>query len=238
MKPVGCARNVKCRAREDFRSLGATPSFLPGLKRIGSNSIEDVNTTIPNQLGRKLGAKTKGSLTVLLFMYECTRRGAAVAVPIADDDRYDLIVDNRNWLSRVQVKTSSKEKKRRGFYFSGRRQSVDYIPAAHIGNGSVSTKRRAFVVRPYLKGEVDLVATCVQGIWYMYTDPHLFPHNVRIYPDKPNAAKDNWEALGLPSRPIEGQAELAAGSATIQNLSFRPASRGDFNELAIAVAQA
>ena len=165
-----------------------------------------MNSIIPNPVGLKLGAKTKGSLTVLLFMYECTRRGAAVAVPIGDDDRYDLIVDNRNWLARVQVKTSSKEKKRRGFYFSGRRRSVDYIPAAHIGNGSVSTKRRAFVVRPYLKGEVDLVVTCVQGIWYLYTEPHLFPHNVRVYPDKPNPTRDNWEALGLLSQAIEGQA--------------------------------
>jgi PD-(D/E)XK endonuclease len=220
---------------EYFRSLDAAPAFLSGLKRGGLNSIERMNTIIPNQLRQKLGAKTKGSLTVLLFMYECTRRGAAVAVPIADDDRYDLIVDNRNWLSRVQVKTSSKEKKRRGFCFSGRRRSVDYIPAAHIENGSVSTKRRAFVVRPYLKGEVDLVVTCVQGIWYMYTDPHLFPHNVRIYPDKPNPAKDNWEALGLTSPPIDGQAELAAGLATIQNLSLLCAPCSD-SESAIAVA--
>ena len=150
---------------------------------------------INNDEPKKLTSKTVGLLVALPFASECIGRGAIVSEPFGDDARYDVVVDNGKRLLRVQVKTACL-KSPGVFYFNGRRRSMIY----RSPNGDSSGP--ACYVTPYAPHEVDCVVTNVLGLWYVYDDPHTFKNNVYIYPDKPDSARSNWSALGLPPQPI------------------------------------
>lgn len=51
-------------------------------------------------------AKKQGNVGVMRALYEYTKLGYTVLVPISDSDAYDLVVDTDDGLKRVQVKTS------------------------------------------------------------------------------------------------------------------------------------
>lgn len=50
--------------------------------------------------------KKQGNVGVARAVYEYTRMGYTVLVPLSDSDKYDLVIDSSRGLSRVQVKTS------------------------------------------------------------------------------------------------------------------------------------
>jgi hypothetical protein len=49
----------------------------------------------------------KGDLTEAAVITELKRRGVPVSVPFGDNERYDLVVESRDELYRMQVKTGS-----------------------------------------------------------------------------------------------------------------------------------
>ncbi|RWZ87176.1 MAG: hypothetical protein EO766_11595 [Hydrotalea sp. AMD] len=50
--------------------------------------------------------KKQGNLGVARAIYEYTKMGYTVLVPLSDSDKYDLVIDDGVMLKRVQVKTS------------------------------------------------------------------------------------------------------------------------------------
>lgn len=56
--------------------------------------------------------KKQGNLGVARAIYEYTKLGYTVLVPLSDSDKYDLVIDNRDQLLRVQVKTTRQKAKR------------------------------------------------------------------------------------------------------------------------------
>lgn len=57
-----------------------------------------IDTTIP---------KRQGNLGVARAIYEYARLGYTVLAPLSDSDKYDLVVDDGEFLKRVQVKTTT-----------------------------------------------------------------------------------------------------------------------------------
>jgi len=51
-------------------------------------------------------SKLQGNVGVARAIYEYTKKGFTVLMPLSDSSKYDLVVDDGEALSRVQVKTS------------------------------------------------------------------------------------------------------------------------------------
>jgi hypothetical protein len=51
-------------------------------------------------------SKNQGNIGVSRAIYEYTRMGYTVLLPFSDSDKYDLVIDNKIELLKVQVKTS------------------------------------------------------------------------------------------------------------------------------------
>ena len=51
-------------------------------------------------------SKTQGNIGAARAVYEFTKMGYTVLVPLSDSDKYDIVVDNGMDLLKVQVKTS------------------------------------------------------------------------------------------------------------------------------------
>ena len=51
-------------------------------------------------------SKTQGNIGAARAVYEFTKMGYTVLVPLSDSDKYDIVVDNGSSLMKVQVKTS------------------------------------------------------------------------------------------------------------------------------------
>ncbi len=51
-------------------------------------------------------SKKQGNLGIARAIYEYTKMGYTVLIPLSDSDKYDLVIDDDDTLKRVQVKTS------------------------------------------------------------------------------------------------------------------------------------
>ena len=51
-------------------------------------------------------SKLQGNVGVARAIYEYTKMGYTVLMPLSDSDKYDMVIDNGNQLLKVQVKTS------------------------------------------------------------------------------------------------------------------------------------
>jgi len=58
--------------------------------------FENIDTKVP---------KRQGNVGVAKAVYEYTKRGYTVLMPMSDSDKYDMVVDDGD-LHKVQVKTS------------------------------------------------------------------------------------------------------------------------------------
>ena len=54
--------------------------------------------------------KAIGNLGELAAMFALNRKGIPISLPYGDNQRYDLIIDHNNKLSKVQIKTCLKDK--------------------------------------------------------------------------------------------------------------------------------
>jgi hypothetical protein len=60
-------------------------------------------------------SKNQGNIGVSKAIYEYTRLGYTVLLPFSDSDKYDLVIDNKIKLLKVQVKTSRCKAKYGGY---------------------------------------------------------------------------------------------------------------------------
>lgn len=51
-------------------------------------------------------SKTQGNIGAARAVYEFTKKGYTVLVPLSDSDKYDIVVDDGDRLLKVQVKTT------------------------------------------------------------------------------------------------------------------------------------
>lgn len=74
-----------------------------------------------------------GDLAELEFMFQAANRGFPVAKPFGDNEHYDVMVDARTCIWRVQVKSTSRHHNRgyavRAFWRRGNGEYFPYTPA-------------------------------------------------------------------------------------------------------------
>ncbi len=136
--------------------------------------------------------KAIGTVTALEFAVECVKRGVIVSEPIGDYAPYDYIVDVLGKLYKIQVKTAYRSTNGHGFIANGRR-SVPQVSGP-------SSKAVA-----YGKGQVDLLVTRAESVWYIIPNVHLLASVVILYPNRlPRRSegiyecyKERWDLLGL-----------------------------------------
>jgi len=125
-------------------------------------------------------------LAALPFAYDCGRRGAIISLPLVGDARYDFIVDSgatAGALFRVKVVKASPE------------PNSDYY--------CINTQKMVGRTKiPFARDEVDMIATCINGDWYFFSQPHSLTSNQRIHPTHANSQRNNWAELRLPTIPI------------------------------------
>lgn len=80
--------------------------------------------------------KANGELTQSAVTTELLKRGIPVALPVGDNQRYDLILEAKNRLWKAQVKTLFPIKGEKGYCFnttSVRINSVGYVRTNYVG---------------------------------------------------------------------------------------------------------
>lgn len=108
-----------------------------------------------------MDTKNTGCALELEFAVECIRRGAIVSQPIGDNAPYDFIVDFGMKIYKVQIKSTS----------SNITNTCRNVPQVN-GPSSVAVK--------YNEKEIDIIATKNNGVWFLFSDPHLLPTRIRI----------------------------------------------------------
>lgn len=110
---------------------------------------------MPTQIAEqsaKLGAKHRAAVAERAFMRKAVSLGFAVAKPLGNDDRCDVIVRYEDVICRVQVKSVTTKTSAKAFY-----------RVRTIGNrdGCRST---------YLREEIDFLAAYVfpENMWYIF----------------------------------------------------------------------
>ena len=94
--------------------------------------------------------KAKGITTELLCQAYFSSLGYNVSVPIGEDCRYDMIIDLKGHLLRVQVKSCTETKN--GLSFSTK---------------SITTSSKENVIHTYSKEEIDFIATYFDNQCYL-----------------------------------------------------------------------
>jgi hypothetical protein len=157
---------------------------------------------------RKLGNKTKGNLVAMEFMCECTRRGAIVSVPLADDHPYDVVVDSGMRLMRVQVKKANYDKLRKRWSCNATRKKMRYMSTTLANGNCDNIKSHRFI--PYSPSEIDCLVTRDSSGWYFFTEIGGLRSNKWINPDKPSPARHRWDLIGLSMLPIDEHAHSSS----------------------------
>lgn len=117
----------------------------------------------------------QGKIAELEFMVQATRRNLLASIPIYDHKGYDLIVEGKKKLYKIQVKATqtiekdtSSTKKRTGYKIN-------------VGHG----KNKSTL---YKKDTVDFFAFYILEIRQWFIIPHsaVTAKSIRLYPNKPN----------------------------------------------------
>jgi hypothetical protein len=146
---------------------------------------------------KKKEKKRKGTLLEMRFAAECIERGAVVSQPFGDYAPYDLLVDVKVKIYRVQVKSASPNGS--GKYLVNLTKKA---PNTRKGAGPSSRSVR------YEPGEIDYIVTNAGGVWFFFDNPHELTGNENVYPDriignyKGNRGREKWEWIGLGPKPI------------------------------------
>lgn len=128
-------------------------------------------------------SKKKGIEAEVLFMYECIRRGYTVALPYGDNAKYDLIVDIKGKLRRVQVKA---------------------IHAKNTTGDCYRLKQRGQHLKDaYTEKDIDILAIYVKdsNSWYLFKSDEIVTNAIQLYPHRHNPkgfyefGHSRWEIL-------------------------------------------
>lgn len=128
--------------------------------------------------------KHMGSLAVQLFITEVMQRGASCSVPIGDEQAYDVIVDPKNGLLRVQIKSTWTCVYKR----DGERC---------INRCRVIIAKGAGCKTPYAVDDADVVAIYLQPFnhWEILHSDQISGVSCSFKSDQLNPT--NWGVLGL-----------------------------------------
>ena len=128
--------------------------------------------------------KHMGSLAVQLFITEVMQRGASCSVPIGDEQAYDVIVDPKNGLLRVQIKSTWTCVYKR----DGERC---------VNRCRVIIAKGAGCKTPYSIDDADVVAIYVQPFnhWEILYSDQISGVSCSFKSDELNPT--NWGVLGL-----------------------------------------
>jgi len=133
-----------------------------------------------------MSPKRLGELAEAQFIVAATARGFTVSKTFGDSARYDLVVEFRGRLFRVQVKSTASR--------DGSRYSI----------GNATGLRR----RTYDKSDTDFIAAYVfpEDAWYIIPVEALSgrPQRLHLYPHRPNAGtlerfRNAWHLLCVPA---------------------------------------
>jgi len=142
----------------------------------------------------KRNLKEKGAILELIFAAECMQRNLRVSKPIVGDTLpYDLLVDNKDRIFKVQLKVATRDKKyHRKFWINSHRK----LPNSRANEPSSTAQ-------PYQKGEIDVIVSNPQGVWFFFANCHSLPSCLTVYPSLPpdarkwNFGKEDWGLLGI-----------------------------------------
>jgi hypothetical protein len=138
--------------------------------------------------------KRQGEWAEVCFIAAAMRRGLVVSRPYGDSAHYDLLVDSRGRLSRVQVKS---------------------VRIAHKNAYRISCGRGMKYKRSYSSEEADFIAAYVipHDTWYIIPVHEIFPRKtIRVCPQQPSTRllEKYREAWHLLANPIDHKAELSS----------------------------
>ena len=118
--------------------------------------------------------KRIGNLTELQVITKLYELGCAVSIPFGNSEKYDLIIDYKNKLYKIQVKHANLRLLEDG--------SPDYVDIACYWQGNNS---KGYKLHKYTQDEVDLFATFYNNVCYLIPLKECSTHKVlRISPPK------------------------------------------------------
>ena len=129
----------------------------------------------------------------LEFATECIKKGAVVSQPFGDNSHYDLLVDVKKKIYKVQVKTASPSES--GKYY--RVNITRKVPKMRPKDPGGSSK-----AVPYAADDIDCIVTKAEGIWFFF-GPDQFDSDKSVYPAGGkddyvgNVGKELWSIIGL-----------------------------------------
>lgn len=119
---------------------------------------------------QKLDDKRRGELAELAFTYKAASLGFGVAKPFGESHRYDLLIQHKRRLLRIQVKscfTTYRRRNLRGFAI---------VVCRHSYRGNVN----------YSRDDIDFIAAFVapHDAWYIIPVEAVGSRtSIRLYPD-------------------------------------------------------
>ncbi len=121
--------------------------------------------------------KEQGNIVELKFMAKAMGLGIAVSLPFGDNQPYDCITD-RNGLSRVQIKSSSRIDR------SSRLNAYNVL-VSHGSNNKIK----------YTEDDCDIIAIYIipQDSWYIIPIDFIAGKTVKLYPHVDNEKEYKYE---------------------------------------------
>ena len=159
------------------------PAIIPGVSFLiqsalfTASAVQNEVSHAPDRVKRD--TKSVGDRSEAIVLAELVKRGYLVSIPFGENQRYDLIIDDGDKLSRVQVKT-------------GRLRG-----GVIVYNCSSSHAHRGGASRPYF-GEIEYLAVYCPDTKkvYMLPEKELTATNahLRVSPARNNIKTIRWAA--------------------------------------------
>jgi len=139
-------------------------------------------------------SKNIGELAEAKFITECLTRDLVISQPFGDNAKYDFIVDSKQGLKKVQIKSTLKL----SLPYTDKRSGKVLKQKWHFNLASGSAQKI-----PYALSEVDIFALHIfeTNSWLIIPNKEIFPRKtVSLIPDgnsRWNRYLNNWDALIL-----------------------------------------
>ncbi len=135
--------------------------------------------------------KLKGDIAEQAFVLQCLKKGWGVSIPIGDRLPYDLIIDLKNTLLRIQVKSAWYDSKKENYVVDNRR---------------TKTNRKTMVRSSYNVTDFDFAVLYIEDLDVFYIMPsevfisygseiHLVETTKRQRKPKAAIYRDAWKMI-------------------------------------------
>jgi len=112
-----------------------------------------------------------GNIAELKFALLCIEQGIPVSKPLFDIAKYDMIIDIKGCLLRIQIKST---------------QYLNKGKYTHYYNCMVSAGSNGKI--KYSKNDIDFIAAYVipEDAWYIIPIEEINTHSIKLYPHREN----------------------------------------------------